>query len=237
MIKLYNSYKIAKDLFKKPKLKWRFGLWKNDPCLPIYKYDKKIYLTNNKNKIYIPKFASQIFTGTYIDNFGYKIKKYQTSKHKLPKGIKQYEYVWNRNIRKKLKKYHLSWIKPFINIPSILYFDIINIDIMYKYKYDDIIFEYPPQFTLIFFGLSLSFWLVPPTDNISDSDYYWESLLKYNERKYNDGHVDIGKFIKRCGTYSTFVNGEKQNPQLVVKKDFINQKYHNIWDNINNNIN
>ena len=37
MIKLWNTYNKVKNVFKKPKLRWYFGKWRNDPCLPIWR--------------------------------------------------------------------------------------------------------------------------------------------------------------------------------------------------------
>lgn len=37
MLKLYKTYNKAKDVFIKPKLMWKFGKWRHDPCLPVWR--------------------------------------------------------------------------------------------------------------------------------------------------------------------------------------------------------
>ena len=48
------------------------------------------------------------------------------SHHKLPGNLNAWDRVWNRDFRKKLKKWHLNWIKPYYQLPIWLSFYIFN---------------------------------------------------------------------------------------------------------------
>jgi hypothetical protein len=86
--------------------------------------------------------------------------------------------MWNRHIRKKLKKWHLGWIKPVVHLPYWMRFKILNYDVSWKTKYDEICYEFPPQLSFIGFGLSLTFTLHSPLDcPYCYDDSYWESIL------------------------------------------------------------
>ena len=147
----------------------------------------------------------QIFTGynTWTDSSG---KEYKTAcydwaaTHKLPGGLKYGDIVWKRDIRKKLKKWHLSWIKPQYELPIWLSFHIFNYDVGWKTKWDDTRYEWPPQFTIVFFGLAFSIWLSAPKcdgEHFSD-DGYWEGVIDYGFYKKKED-FDLERFIKEQG--------------------------------------
>ena len=167
-IKLYNTWEKVKDTFVKPSLKVYFGKWRNDPNLPVWRTGPAIYVCGRKNLHKLAYNAQRgvlITTGTMKLKLGKeeidtKVKEYIN--HTLPKGIKPGEYVWNRDIRKKLKKWHLGWIKPIIYLPRFFRFHIINSDVYWKTKWDEIRYEFPPQLSFIGFGLSLTFTLHCP---------------------------------------------------------------------------
>ena len=84
----------------------------------------------------------------------------------------------------KIKHPILSRIfKPMYQLPVWLSFYIFHHDVIWKSKYDEARFEYPPQFSIIFFGWSLNFWLINPTGDISYDDDYWEAILEYIQCK------------------------------------------------------
>ena len=47
MIKLYKTYNKAKDVFVKPKLHWKFSLWRHNHCLPVWRRGPIIELMLN----------------------------------------------------------------------------------------------------------------------------------------------------------------------------------------------
>ena len=165
-----KTYRKVKDVWVHPKTRVFFGLWKNDPNLPVWrgtwirlaKYGQ--YYTINKSVILED-------TKDYGDGY----KHLYHSNH----DIKQ-DYAWNKNIRKKLHKCGLGWIPPIIEIPWWLSFHVFNNDVMWKTKYDDVRYEFPPQFTIVLFGISLSITLHEPTGGYyTNDDQYWEGILSY----------------------------------------------------------
>ena len=120
-IRLYDTFKKAKDFFKKPIVHWSFGKWRNNQLLPVWRrgpilrLGKSPYALNTN--CYEVKNRVQIFTGysSWTDSTG---KEHQTkcydwaATHKLPGRLKSGDIVWKRDIRKKLRKWGLSWIKP-----------------------------------------------------------------------------------------------------------------------------
>ena len=180
-----STYRKIKDVWKKPKLHVYFGSWLHDPNLPVYrggsirlaKYGdyyliRKSVLLEDKSK-------------TTYDKEGRPIKYMYHSAHNRIKA----DYAWKRSIRKKLRKIGLGWIPPIIYTPWWLQFHIYNFDLMWKTKYDDVRYEFSPQFTIVFFGLSLSLTLHEPTGGYYTSDdQYWEGILdwlyKYDKNMY-----------------------------------------------------
>lgn len=227
-IKLYKTYNLVKDIFAKPKLHFYFGKWINDPTLPVWRRGPIIYLFKNRDKkAYQIKSMHYVKTGsktcTRDDGTEYQIPVYNESTHKLPHGIKNWDYVWRSDIRKKLKKWHLSWIKPTIQLPIWLSFHIFNYDVMWKTKYDDFRYEFPPQFTIVFFGLSFSWWLTSPKSDKDDygcDDFYWETILDYLYA-YNK---DFVKTIKSKG-YMTRYSKDDVSYFWTVRPEYVNQKY------------
>ena len=203
MIKLYNTWKKVKDIFAKPKLKVYFGKWKNDPNLPVWRTGYPVYICRRKNLLkncYFLKTGVSIVTGTRTLKWGaeeYETKVYETTYHKLPGDLRVGQYMWNRNIRKKLKRWHLGWVKPVMYLPVWTRFKIINFDVGWKTKWDDIRYEFPPQFSIIGFGLSLTFTLHEPLHTkYSSDDTYWEAVLTH---LYMNKTGELKETVEQCG--------------------------------------
>lgn len=217
IIKLYNTWEKAKDIFVKPSLKVYFGKWRNDPNLPVWRNGPCIWLipmkyrSTNGSKVHTVKDSVMICTGEVPYKFGdveFKSKCYKwVPKHKLPGNLKCGQYVWNRNIRKKLKKWHLSWIPPVIYLPIWMRFHIINSDLMWKTKWDTYRYEFPPQFTIIGFGLSLSLTLHAPIHNkYACDDHYWEAILN---QLYKNKSGNLKETIEETGIWRILVSKDK----------------------------
>lgn len=230
LIKLYNDYNKAKELFTKPIFHYKFGLWKNDPLLPVWKREPIINLGGSVYKMdakcYVIKDTVSIVTGynTWKDSTGkeHQSKNYnEVPKHNLPGNLKSGDIVWRRDIRKKLKRLGLGWVKPQYQLPTWLAFDIFNFDVTWKSKWGDTRFEFPPQFTIVFFGLSLSFWLTSPKVDVCwDEDHYWEGVIDYGFYKNKTG-FDISEFLKQQGyMYWTEYSEEER-----LKRNEIYNKY------------
>lgn len=232
MIHLYKTYNKAKDVFVKPKLYWKFGLWKNDPCLPVWRRGPIIDIGGstykNNAKCYQVKNSVNICTGekegTRMDGSTYKYKVYNTSYHKLPNKLKQFDIVWKREYR---KKWWAKLVPARIEFPMLFSFHIFNRDVTWKTKWTnyDIRFEFPPQFTIVFFGLSLSFWLNPEIqDRETESfDHYWEGLLSYLYGKYKG---DLIQTVISQGCWTRYKE-ESNNTYFAISKNYIKPEY---WD-------
>jgi hypothetical protein len=228
MFDLYKTYNKAKDVFVKPKLKISFGLWKNMGGLPVWRRGHYISIAKS-HQYYRPEswsYYREERAGTVRkDDTIVKYDKLGVSKHQLPKGCNG--YVWRSPIRKKLRKWKLGWLKPVYELPLWLSFYCFDWDVIYKWKYDDIRFEYPPQFTLVFFGLALSFTLVAPIEGDDYADWYWDSLLSY---LYQDEcEQSIEKTLYFCGQWTHHQNGEEYK-SFQLKKHYIKPEYYEEYD-------
>lgn len=171
MIHLYDTWNKVKKTgkFKKPRLHFKCGLWKNDPCLPVWRRGPSFFICSpfrHPDKVYQLR----------SDNLLEINHHYVWSRHKLPGGLRCYDYYWTSKVRKGLRKYHLPIIKPLVQLPLWLAFYCYNYDVVWKSKWDDVRYEYPPQFTLVFFGISFSWWLSAPE---GEANYdYWEKVIE-----------------------------------------------------------
>ena len=234
MIKLYKTYNKAKDVFVKPKLYWKFGLWKHDHCLPvwrrgpiidiggsIYKANAKCYQVKNSVNIYDREREYTRMDGTTAT---YKV--YKTVYHKLSNNLNCFDIVWKREYR---KKWWTKIIPARLKLPIWLTFHIFNRDITFKTKWTsyDFRYEFPPQFTIVFFGLSLSFWLYPECKSETDSPYhYWESLLTYI---YGEHAGDLLQTVIDCGKWIQSKN-EKDTEFFALSKNYIKPEHYEIYD-------
>lgn len=233
MINLYKTYNKAKEVFVKPQLHWRFGIWKHDPCLPVwrrgpiwhlggstYKSNAKCYQISNTHHIKTHCAGDVAEDGTI-----YKYDYYETIKHKLPGKLKNGDLVWKRKYRQLFRKFGLNIAKSSIRFPIWLSFHIFNYDVFWKTKWDeyDFRYEFPPQFTIVMFGLSLSFWLNPKCKLETDSpDHYWESLLTYI---YGKNAGDLIQTVADCGRWIQTKNNQ-ENTFFAVSKTYIKpEKY------------
>jgi hypothetical protein len=194
-IKMWDTYNKVKHKFKKPELHWRLGLWKNDPCLPMWRRGLEIRLGKYRKNYYCQNGVTHYKSGVsyWTDSNGkqHEIPCWAMSTHKVP-----CKYAWNRDIRIKLRKWGLSWIPPVVQLPMWLSFYVFNHDMIWKTKFEDYRFEFPPQFTIVFFGISLSFWLQAPVDKDDTLGYYsyWESILWYlNEYDLDENYKRVNK--------------------------------------------
>lgn len=233
LIKLYNTWEKAKDTFVKPSLRVYFGKWRNDPNLPVWRRGPSIWLIprryrySNSSEAYTVKDTVMIPAGEASYKYGdkeYKTKCYEwVPNHKLPGKLKAGNYVWNRKIRKKLKKWHLSWLPPIIKLPIWMKFHIVNLDLGWKTKWDDYRYEFPPQFTIIAFGLSLSFTLHSPIQNdFACDDHYWESILNYI---YGNKSGTLKEAIEHTGIWNFCGDDKKDISFFAVRPGYITPQH------------
>ena len=212
---LYKISDKVRHILKEPNLFCYIGKWRHDPCLPIYRKGPEIDLVNyyNSNKAYIVVSSVYVKTGEKQYN-NYIMPIYTTYKHKLPNKLKTGSVIWRNDIRKKFKKFGLSWIKPHYELPIWLKFSIYNFELFYKTKYGDFRYEFPAQFTIVAFGYSISFWTKP---NSAFPDGYWETALTM---------IYDNKNIEDCIFYYTNISS-KQKRLCIEKEDFVDEELYN----------
>lgn len=228
-IKLWETYNKVKDVFVKPKIGFYWGKWRNDPCLPCYRCGPTISLVNvfKWDKTYrvqdVVKVKGKLEKITLPDGATTNIQCYERSEHKLPGGLTSWDYMWKRAYRKKLRKFGLGWLKPRYTLPIWFAFHIFNHDLFYKTKWTayDFRYEFPPQFTIVLFGISFSWWLKAP----ELADFYWEGILHYlygkEPKSLKNAIYEVGKWRK--------VGGESY---FGLKKEYLKPKYWDEYDEI-----
>ena len=196
IMKMFKTYKKVKDIFVKPKIRFFCCPWRSSPLFPVWRRGNTIWLSRkirwgsfiNDYKVYKP------------ENIYIKIgDKYSLTNHKLPK-----KYVWRSDIRKKLKKFGLGWIKPSYELPMWLTFRFFDHDIYWDTgEYGDINVYGSPSCSLILFGYSFNWILVPPEADVKGFlNFYWEFILSYLENKnLLDASKSIGKWEYKDGYF------------------------------------
>ena len=100
-------------------------------------------------------------------------------------------------------------------------FHIVNLDLGWKTKWDDYRYEFPPQFTIIAFGLSLSLTLHCPVKNeFACDDHYWEAILNH---LYANKSGRLKETIESTGIWSTwkFKDGDNRTDYFAVRPEYI----------------
>ena len=176
------TYNHSDIVFAEPVVKCWFSSPKYSSQPTIWLVSRKSYgWRNNENKKYYFTYSRVL-----INDNGYK-----SICHRLPNGLKPGQYVWSSNIRKKLRKFGLGWIPPCIRLPRWLYFGIHNIPLGWKIKWDECRYEYPPRWSVFFFGFSFNISVHAPTVNSDnrfyrqDDDSYWEGILEFQGEYHN----------------------------------------------------
>lgn len=234
-IKMWNTYRKAKEVFVKPKIGFFIGKWRSDPCLPVWRRGPTFtlgspYSKRNRARVYnVRNCVNFKYKTTYETNKNgktYPINHWDTSYHKLPKGIYDWDLVWTSKFRRKLRKFGLGWLRFQYNLPIWLAFHIFNHDLYYKTKWTstDFRYEFPPQFTIVFFGFACSWWLRAP----EMQDSYWECMLHY---LYGKKPKSLKNAIYEAGRYR--VVGEKEW-HFVFKREWVKPKYLAEYDEIVN---
>lgn len=229
IIKLYDTWRKAKQVFVKPSVRVYFGRWKNDPNLPVWRSGPTIYPLGYKffcNHTYAVRESVLVENGVTtrrINGEEVPIRHYEHSVHKLPGGLRSWDTVWNRDIRKKLRKWHLSWLPHKIVLPTWCRFHIVNLDVVWKTKWDCVRYEFPPQFSIIAFGLSLTITLHgPKVDEYACDDHYWETILNY---LYDKQNRNLKSAIKYTGVWTCYTDKKEGVSYFGVRPGYITSKY------------
>ena len=230
---MFETYKKVRDIFVKPKIKFFCCPWRRSPLFPVWRRGNTIWLSNKIRWGYLTK-DYKIYKP---DNICIKVgNTYSRTNHKLPNY-----YVWRSDIRKKLKKFGLGWIKPTYEFPMWLTFRFFDHDIYWDTgEFEDIRIYGGPSFSLILFGYSFNWILAPPEADVKGfSNFYWEFILYYLESKnILDASNSVGKW--KCGNeyfygasldylkepYKTQLKNVRENKNIFGKS--IQNRYNNL---------
>lgn len=121
-----------------------------------------------------------------------------------------WEKVKDIFVKPSLKVYFGKWKNdPNLPVwrrgPQFLQFHIFNYDVCWKPKWDECRYEFPPQFSIIAFGYSLSFTLHGPKCRFGCDDNYWESILNY---LYNNKSNTLEEAIQNVGVWTQYKNDD-----------------------------
>lgn len=188
-IKMYDTYNKARNAFKEPKLYWKFGLWKNDPCLPVWRRGRIVKLFKRSQACVVWDVIGKS-----------KPKRYKMGDKYIwstPQDIKGWK--WS-DTYKQQHPILTKLFKPQYELPVWMSCYVFNHDLIWKTKWDDYRYEFPPQFTIVLFGWSLSFWLKHPLGKEYRDDCYWEAMLWYIDKKYIKDAFEECPIWKNCNT-------------------------------------
>ena len=231
---MLKEYKKVKDIFKRPRLHCYFGLWGS----PVFVGKLGKWLMENQDnkdtlKYKIKQGIFNLFWRTDpclpVWRNGNVIRLFSKhQQHGYNQETKKWESTWVPEFQEKLKKYHLSWLKPAYYLPNWCSFYFFKFDMCWKWKYDDVRYEFPPQISIVLFNISLSFWWTRPKTKADTYDeMYWESILNYTY-KYKetlDGkNVDMLSQLIGLSDYCGYWLSQEKDDYVIkwaVQPEFI----------------
>ncbi len=176
-----DLYKSVKHAFIKPRLRFYLGTWRREGNLPVWRRGPQIRWGKYGE-------ITETWNWARLESAEWNVL-----------GKK------NHPILSKIIK------KPVWQLPIWLSFHWYNDDLMYKTKWseDDYRYEFPPHFTIVFFGLAFSITAYAPrieTDRkwVCDDDY-WETILTYKHFK-----GDLKATNDALGYYNSIKGGDFQ---------------------------
>lgn len=195
-IKLYDTWKKAKGVFKKPRLIFKYGNWYKSSGLPVWRRGRTYWFGKygEYEQITVKKWRKPIKTknlnieGAWIDGWDYDWKAGYKEQHPIISML----------------------FKPRYELPKWFTFYIFNNDLWWKTKWNDYRFEFAPQFTIVFLYWHISFFLAPPEGCRVDD--YWESVLWYIEKR------NLEKTFNEMRAWKNLQTGEinyRLTPEMV----------------------
>ena len=154
-----SKYLKFRHVFVRPRFCWFFGLWKNEPGLPIWRRGNYIRLTKDKSH--------------YDETWDYaRVSSKWTEEGKKAHPILSRLFPPTFCLPLWLSFYIFNW--------DLMY--------KVKWTEDDFRFEFPPKLCLVFFGLCISVTAEAPDIKSKlnlGGDNYWEAILYYEYYKGN----------------------------------------------------
>lgn len=212
MFKMYKTYRKVKNVFARPRLRIVCGFSATTGPYPFYFSPSSITFGKYDKHYYIPQRAVRLKDGRFLT-------------HKIPEQAKN--GVWRRDIRKKLKKWGLGWIRPRYVLPLWLKIAYRSSDVQFKWKIDYICVESVPKFWFCFFGFYIGGLLLSPTKTDGDWAYdYWDTILNY---LYHDECKTLKDTVVYCGLHRVYEKGEEKT-YFQVQKSFLKPQYYEEYD-------
>ena len=189
---MLKEYKKVSGIFRRPKMHIYFGFWSTPKW--VVNIGQWMFANKDNAGTFKYKCANLLYNifGRRSDpclpvwrkgNTIRLFKKYCVHGYNKEDGC---FIAWNEKFAETLKKWHLSWLQPTYVLPVWLSCYYFNFDMCWKWKYDEVRYEFPPQITFMLFNISLSiYWKHPECTNGGDDMMYWETILNYNY-KYID---------------------------------------------------
>ena len=160
------------------------------------------------------------------------------------KLYKTYNKVKHILVKPKLKmmlspmEHQPFYIPPFVvplfnkyrlKLPNVLTFRVLNRDFASKWKYDNPCFESRGYFSIVFFGIALTFYLEIPLDseNKYHEDEYYEFMMEYLN---GVDAGDLKECIKQMGTITQHTKeyGERKYPGF--RKEWLKPEWYPTFD-------
>lgn len=138
---------------------------------------------------------------------------------------------WTERYKKKHPILTRIFRRAILCLPIWMTFRKFNWGVGWKTKWEDYRYEFPPQLTLVFFGLSISFWLV-------QDEEYWEGILYYTDPAemsgrsvYNECLPEFKKDIvvvgKQLGVWRDGTTGKNF---YAFKPEYLESPYRKQWE-------
>jgi len=147
-------------------------------------------------------------------------------------NYKERGYVFTPKASSIYKTLHLSWLKPYYDLPYWFYLGFYRQDAGWKSKYREYRYEdTPPLIELSFFKWSLCWSWHAPIDtgtdkyDLTQDIHYWESLMEYiwgNHQKEGPSKIEATALF--CGKWSASI-GDNKASYWQLNPEYLEQPY------------
>lgn len=192
----------------------------------------KLYKTYNKVKYVLIKPKLKVMFGPmegqpfYLPPFAVRL----FDKHKYYNRETE-EVEYEPNFLNKMRKWFPKFPSKIIRfrLPNFFTFRVINRDFASKWKYDNPCFEQKGYFSIVMFGIALTFYLEVPLDNEDKyyEDEYYEFIMEYLN---GIDAGDLKESIKQMGTVTQHTKkwGERKYP--AFRKEWLRPEWYKTYD-------
>lgn len=149
------------------------------------------------------------------------------SEYNTENDRREYNTYFLAKIRKWIPFFPIKAIK--IQLPNWMTFRIINRDFMSKWKYDNPCFEQRGYFSIVFFGIALTFYLEIPLDNEDKyhEDEYYEFMMEYLN---GVDAGDLKECIKQMGTITQHTKQYGKRKYPGFRKKWLKPEWYSTFD-------